>query len=87
MARRKGAEWYVAVLDCRAEERTLELDLSGLNLSGQELTLYRDGPASPGCQYPPNRRKAAADRQATVACAGGGFIIHARPPRTFAGWK
>ena len=35
MARRKGAEWYVAVLNCRSEARTLELDLSGLDLRRQ----------------------------------------------------
>ena len=87
MARRKGAEWYVAVLNCRSEARTLELDLSGLDLAGKELTLYRDGPTSPGCQIESGVKPPADGRFSIALRPGSGFIAHVRSPKTFPGWK
>jgi alpha-glucosidase len=87
MARRKGAEWYVAVLNCRAEARTLDLDLAFAGLAGKELTLYRDGPSRPACQVesglqPPENGKLSVSLQ-----PGGGFLAHLAPPKKYGGWK
>jgi hypothetical protein len=87
MARRKGAEWYVAALNCRAEPRTLELDLTPLGLNGVQCTLYRDGQTNPAFQIetgltPPSDGKFTAGLQ-----PGGGFLIHVHPPKRFGGWK
>jgi alpha-glucosidase len=87
MARRKGGEWYVAVLNCRSEARALELDLSFLNLDGQELTLYRDGPESAACQIEGSVKPPANGRLSLNLRAGGGFIAHLGAPKTFTGWK
>ncbi|MBI2924371.1 MAG: glycoside hydrolase family 97 catalytic domain-containing protein [Verrucomicrobia bacterium] len=87
MARRKKAEWYVAVLNCRSEARTLELDLSALNLAGKELTLYRDGPTSASCQIESGVKPPSDGRLSIALQPGGGFIAHARSPQTFPGWK
>jgi alpha-glucosidase len=87
MARRKGSEWYVAVLNCRAEARTLELDLSPLSLDGKEMTLYRDGSESAACQIEGNVKPPANGRLPISLRAGGGFIAHLGAPKTFTGWK
>lgn len=87
MARRKGAEWYVAALNCRPESRHLGLDLSSLGLAGQEMTLYRDGPATPSCQIETGL-KPPGDGQLSVALRpGGGFLAHLFPPKKYGGWK
>jgi hypothetical protein len=87
MARRKGEAWYVAVLNCRAEARTLELDLSGLNLAGKTVTVYRDGPATPSCQIENGLNPPAGGKLTVPLRPGGGFILHAQPSKSFAGWK
>jgi len=87
MARRKGAEWYVAVLNCRAEARTLDLDLSSLGLAGKEWTLYRDGPTPPACQIEARSKPSADGRLSVPLRAGGGFMAHIYPPKEYGGWK
>jgi alpha-glucosidase len=87
MARRKGGEWYVAVLNCRAEARALELDLSLLSLEGKEMTLYRDGSEGAACQIEGNVKPPAHGRLPISLRAGGGFIAHLGAPKTFTGWK
>jgi len=87
MARRKGAEWYVAVLNCRSGTREMALDLSGLNLSEKRLTLYRDGAATSACHIEDGVTPPVDGRLAVTLRAGGGFLLHAAPPRSFAGWK
>ncbi len=87
MARRKGEEWYVAVLNCRSEARTLELDLSFAGLMGKELTLYRDGMADAACQIEAGVQPPAAGKLALNLRPGGGFIVHISAPKTFTGWK
>lgn len=87
MARRKGEEWYVAVLNCRSEARTLELDLSFLSLTGKELTLYRDGSSEEACQIEAGEPPPADGKLALSLRPGGGFIVHIGPPKTFTGWK
>jgi hypothetical protein len=87
MARRKGAEWYVAALNCRAEDRTLHLDLSGLDVSGKELTLYRDGPAKAACQIEGGVKPPGDGKLSVALCPGGGFVAHIRSPKTFTGWR
>jgi alpha-glucosidase len=87
MARRKGVEWYVAVLNCRSEAQILELDLGSLSLAGKEMTLYRDGQNKPAFQIesgikPPGNGKISASLP-----PGGGFMAHLYPPKGFGGWK
>ena len=87
MARRKGEEWYVAVLNCRSEARRLELDLSFAGLMGKELTLYRDGSSAAACQVEAAVQPPAAGKLALSLRPGGGFIVHISAPHTFSGWK
>lgn len=87
MARRSGADWYVAVLNCRAEDRTLELDLSSLDLAGKELTQYQDGSAKGSCEIltrlaPPENGKLTVNLR-----PGGGWLGQFSPPKAFAGWR
>lgn len=87
LARRKGAEWYVAVLNCRPEPRQLELDLAALPIAGQQMTLYRDGAGKTAFQIE-SGLPAPADWKLSVAlAAGGGFIAHFHPPQEYPGWK
>jgi len=86
LARRRGADWYVAVLNCRSEARRLELDLSFAGLEGKELTLYRDGSSAFGCQIETGVT-APGDGRLTVALRpGGGFLAHLSVPKTYSGW-
>lgn len=87
MARRRGAEWYVAVLNCRSEPRQLSLDLSSLDVAGKELTLYRDGPESHGCQIESGVKPFQPAKLSISLKPGGGFLAHLSPPKRFAGWK
>jgi hypothetical protein len=43
LARRKNNKWFIAGINGEKKEKIISLDLSGLNLSGNELTLYKDG--------------------------------------------
>jgi len=87
MARRKGDDWYIGVLNCRAEARTLELDLSSLGLEGKELTLYRDGAEGAACLIESDENPPPNGRLILTLRSGGGFIACLGKPRTFIGWK
>jgi hypothetical protein len=87
MARRKGADWYVAALNCRDEERTLDVDLSGLSFTGKELILYRDGVARSACQIENGLQPPADGKLPVAARPGGGCVVQVRPSKTFAGWR
>ena len=87
MARRKGAEWYVAMLNCRSETRNIELDLSPLGLAGKEWTLYRDGPNTPACQIEARLQPPGDGKISVFLRPGGGFMAHIYPPKEFSGWK
>ena len=87
MARRKGDEWYVAVLNCRSEPQTIELDLSFLNATGKQLTLYRDGPSAAACQIETRVPPPGSGNLPVSLRSGGGFIVHLSIPKQFSGWK
>lgn len=87
MARRKGADWYVAALNCRPEERTLEVDLSSLDLRGKELTEYRDGSTKGACQISNRLAPPETGKLAVALRPGGGWLGHFSPPKEFAGWR
>lgn len=87
MARRKGADWHVAVLNCRSEPRSLEIDLSPLSPSGKEMTLYRDGPNSQACQIETAVKPPADGKLSVTLRPGGGFMAHLHPAKDFSGWK
>ena len=87
LARRHGEEWYVAALNCRDQERTLELDLSGLRPDGRELTVYRDGDGKLGVEIAVAAALPASGRLAVKCAAGGGAVVHLAPRREFPGWK
>jgi alpha-glucosidase len=87
MARRSGAAWYVAALNCRDQERTVELDLSGLDPAGKELTLYRDGAGTVAVQIETGLEPPASGKVSVICAPGGGSIVHLFPPREFPGWK
>ena len=87
MARRKGAAWYVAVLNCRSESRRLSLDLSSLDSPGKELTLYGDGPGGQGYRIDRGWHPSSPGKLSVALEPGGGFLAHLGPPKKFAGWK
>ncbi len=87
LARRSGAAWYAAALNCKNEERTLELDLSGLSPAGKEMTVYRDGVGKTGIQIETGLPAPASGKVALKCAPGGGGIIYLLPPREFPGWK
>jgi len=87
MARRKGVEWFVAVLNCRPEPRDLDLDLSPLGLAGKECTLYGDGSDKPAFSIEAGV-KPPGDGKFTVSLRpGGGFMAHLYPPKESGGGK
>jgi alpha-glucosidase len=87
MARRKGVEWYVAVLNCRSEPRSLDLDLSPFGLAGKELTLYRDGSDNTACVIETGLKPPGDAKLSVALKPGGGFMAHLCPPKEFSGWK
>jgi alpha-glucosidase len=87
LARRKGSDWYVAVLNCKAEPRTLEIDLSFVELAGKELTVYRDGPDLPACQIESGIQPPTNGKLPVSLLPGGGFVGHVSPPKKFDGWR
>lgn len=87
LARRKGSDWYVAVLNCRSESRTLEVDLSSLALPGHALSLYRDGADRPGCEIQTGVACPPGGKLPVSLKPGGGWIAHLRPTKKFPGWK
>lgn len=87
LARRSGASWYVAALNCRAEKRTLDLDLGSIDSTGKEWTVYRDGPRGKAFEIeagvqPPRDGRVSADLR-----AGGGIIVQSAPPGEHPGWR
>lgn len=86
LARRRGAEWYVAVLNCRSETRALEVDLSFAGGEGKQLTLYRDGSSPAACQIETGVPVPADGRLRIELRPGGGLLAHLAAPKTFSGW-
>jgi alpha-glucosidase len=87
MARRKDADWYLAVLNCRPEQQTLNLDLSSLGLAGQEMTVYREGDNPQSCQIETGL-KPPPDGLLTMSLrSGGGFVARFSPPKKYPGWR
>ena len=86
LARRKGDDWYIAVLNCSTKARTTEVDLSWLDASAKELVLYRDGASNEFCEINtmpiPESRKLKFE-----VLHGGGLIAHIRAQKAFTGWK
>jgi alpha-glucosidase len=87
MARRKGEEWYLAGLNCRSVPRNLDLDLAPLGLAGKKTTVYRDGASNHACQIDTGLSIPDNGKLNLSIRAGGGFIVHAKPAKEFAGWK
>jgi alpha-glucosidase len=87
MARRKGAEWYVAALNCRRDSHTLDLDLSSLALAGTQMTLYRDGSGPSAFQIETGLKPPADGRLLVALPPGGGFLCHILRPSQYEGWK
>jgi len=87
MARRHEDQWYVAVLNCRAEQRKIDLDLAPLNAGETEMTVYRDGPEGAACRIDTGLTPPANGRVSVALRPGGGALFHLRPPRSFSGWK
>jgi len=85
-ARRKGAAWYVAALNCRKAERTFELDLTSLNLGGTQMTTYEDV-AKHGCRVQSGLQPPASGKLPTTLRSGGGFLAHFAPETEYAGWR
>jgi hypothetical protein len=87
MARRKEAAWYVAALNCRSEPRTLDVDLSSLDLAGKEWTVYRDGPSGTACHIEVGVTSPSGGKLSTSLRSGGGMVVVVAPPTQHSGWK
>jgi alpha-glucosidase len=87
MARRKGSAWHVAALNCRAESRTLELDLSSLEPAGKELTVYRDAPSGSGYHIEAGLKPPVEGRLSLSLRPGGGFVAQLQSPKPYSGWR
>ncbi|MCB1129143.1 MAG: glycoside hydrolase family 97 catalytic domain-containing protein, partial [Verrucomicrobiae bacterium] len=72
-ARRQGAAWYLAALNCGPDPRVLELDLAPLNLEGAVMETYEDAGAK-GCRIQSGTAPPTDGRLAVTLRAGGGFL-------------
>jgi alpha-glucosidase len=78
VARRSGADWYVAGMT-NWTARDLELDLSFLDTGGYDADLFADGPNADrvAVDYTrTQRRVTSADKIALHLAPGGGFAAH-----------
>ncbi|MBI5693432.1 MAG: glycoside hydrolase family 97 catalytic domain-containing protein [Verrucomicrobia bacterium] len=82
MARRKGAQWYVAALNCRSEPATVNLDWSRLPgvETAAEMTVYREGDRPVSCRVEERLRAPSERRLAATLPPGGGILVHLNPP-------
>lgn len=87
LARRKGDEWTVAVLNCRESARTLDLDLAPLGVAGKDMTTYREAGDRTGARIESGLAAPADGRLSVSMPAGGGFIAQFGPVRDYAGWR
>lgn len=87
LARRRSEAWYLAVLNCRDQTRTLELDLTSLNLAGLEMTAYREGPRKTEVHLEAGAPAPVDGRLSVTLPAGGGFLARFAPPREYPGWR
>lgn len=85
LARRKGAEWYLAVLNCRAERRDCTIDMSPLVQAGHEMVVYRDDGS--GVQVETGSRLPPGGRLTVSLPPGGGYLAHLKPPKEYGSWK
>jgi len=86
IARRKAEDWYVGVLNCRAEQRQLQLDLSPLRAVGSAMTVYRDDPEGAGCQIQTGKPPLNGKVQLGLS-PGGGFVVSVLVPKKYEGWR
>jgi len=86
LARRKGAEWYVAILNCRSDPSQLSLDPAPFTTPGHELTLYQDGPDRAGLQIVSQPLPSAVAPIPIQLPRGGGAVLHFHPPREWPTW-
>ena len=85
-ARRKGANWYVAALNCRKEPQELELDVTPLDVMKHVMSTYRDNTESGGYQIEFDRGLPPTGKLTVTLPSGGGFLAHFAPPKEYPGW-
>lgn len=86
VARKKGDECYIAGLNCQTQPRVLDLDLTSLGLTGKKFTVYRDGANRSSCLIEDSLVFPESGKFKLSLQAAGGFVIHAKPAKEFAGW-
>lgn len=80
LARRSGNDWYVAVLNGRAEPRAWELSLDFLSPGPFVSTWYRDAAPRPtGVAIEVGREVASTNRLTAELAGGGGWVGWIRP--------
>ena len=85
-AQRKGDQWYLAALNCRAEPRRLELDLTSLGVAEQLMTTYSDRVEGYGCQIESGGKVPQNGKLTVPLRSGGGFLARIAPPKEYPGW-
>lgn len=86
MARRNGAAWYVAALNCQESATQLEIDLTPLLSAGAELTTYIDG-AEATLQIAAHTPVPENKKLRVSLTPGGGFLAELKTRKVFPGWK
>jgi hypothetical protein len=87
MARRKGDEWFVSVLNCRSEERSMLVDLSSLGLGGKHLQTFADGKTGAAMEISAGQKPPEDGKFSIQLRPGGGWVLHAAPGKKFSGWR
>ncbi|HEY0944563.1 MAG TPA: glycoside hydrolase family 97 C-terminal domain-containing protein, partial [Opitutaceae bacterium] len=83
-ARRKGDDWYVAIVNGdAAASRDVSLPLAFLGQAGYTAALHRDDPADPAAiVHEPVRPVSRAETISVTLRPGGGFVGVFRPGRS-----
>jgi alpha-glucosidase len=84
MARRRGSEWFVAMLNCSHHPVTLSLDPRRWSSPNMQCTVYRDTPDRSRIQI--ESGPAPAQPFQVDLVEGGGALFHFHPPRHWPGW-
>ncbi len=87
MARRKDDDWYVAALNCREEQQSVEIDLTGFELNDRTMMVYREGASRESCQIETSSPIPQDKRIKVSLPSGGGYLARIRIPREYTEWR
>jgi alpha-glucosidase len=74
-ARRSGRDWYVALLNCKEEQKTYSIPLAFLGEGDYEAALYRDAPGPPTSVRIEAGHSVQKEQTISVQLKGGGGFV------------